>query len=233
MERAAVLMVPSTGTADDLLAAGAPASRVEVVEEGSDHLPAPDRTGATELLERLSVDDGYVLSVSTLEPRKNLARLVRAFGAARARLPAGTQLVIVGPIGWGDSGLPAPAPDSGVVLAGHVGDAVLAALYARALVVAYVPLREGFGLPALEAMNAGAPVVASPVPSAGGATLEVEPTSIDSIAEGIVEAATNAGRREHLVGAGRRRARASTWRRAAQHHAELWQEMHEGRRVRP
>ncbi|MDQ6928040.1 MAG: glycosyltransferase, partial [Actinomycetota bacterium] len=87
IERAAVLMVPSTDTADDLLAAGAAAARVEVVQEGSDHLPAPDHDGATELLQRLSVDAEYVLTVSTLEPRKNLRRLVAAFASARAALP--------------------------------------------------------------------------------------------------------------------------------------------------
>jgi glycosyltransferase involved in cell wall biosynthesis len=222
-------MVPSTETADDVLAAGAPGSRVEVVEEGCDHLPAPDPVAAAELLARLAVDGEYVLSVSTLEPRKNLSRLVAAFAAARTRLPTGTRLVIVGPTGWGDSGVGAAAPASGVVLAGHVDNAVLAALYAGALVVAYVPLKEGYGLPVLEAMNAGAPVVASPVPSAGGATLEVDPIDVGSIAVGIVEAATSAGVREHLVGVGHRRAAACTWRRAAQLHAELWHQMHEGR----
>jgi glycosyltransferase involved in cell wall biosynthesis len=229
MVRAAVLMTPSTETADDLLAAGAPAAKVEVVAEGSDHLPAPDTEGAARLLRALSVADNYVLTVSTLEPRKNLARLIAAFGSARNQLGDSWRLVVVGPTGWGDSGIPPPTAASGVVLAGHVSDPVLAGLYAGAGLVIYVPLKEGFGLPVLEAMKAGAPVVASPVPSAGDATLQVDPNNVESIAKAIVEGATDVGVREHLVSAGHERAAGLTWRRAAERHVELWRGMYDGR----
>lgn len=247
--RAATLTAPSTETADDLLRAGAAASRVEVVEEGSDHLPPPDHDAATELLRRLGIDGDYLLTVSTLEPRKNLARLVAAYQSVSSRLPAPWPLVVVGPTGWGNSGIPAepatpgpvlgsvdhttrsqPFPDSRILAAGHVSSAVLAALYARARLLAYVPLKEGFGLPVLEAMRAGAPVVASPVPSAGGATFEVDPTNVDSIAEGLVEVATDDGLRRHLIQAGHQRAGALTWARAAERHVELWGDMDAGRR---
>ncbi|MFN2608183.1 MAG: glycosyltransferase family 4 protein [Acidimicrobiales bacterium] len=219
LDRASLLVAPSTATADDLVAAGAPAARVEVVAEGSDHLPPPDPAAAAALLAGLGVEGPYLLSVSTLEPRKNLRRLVAAYRRARPRLPEPWPLVVVGPAGWGDGGRP---EGEGVALAGWVDDATLAALYQEARAVAYVPLVEGFGLPALEAMAAGAPVVASPMPSTGGAALEVDPTDEAAMADALVRAATDDDARRSLVAAGAARAAGLTWAAAARRHAELW-----------
>ncbi|MGI8808693.1 MAG: glycosyltransferase family 4 protein [Acidimicrobiales bacterium] len=209
------LIVPSTPVADDLLAAGAAANRVQVIEEGCDHLSPPDDAGATSLLARLGVAGEFLLTVSTLEPRKNLPRLLAAYDSVRDGLPP---LVVVGPTGWG----PAVRPGAGVVLAGAVSGGVLTALYSRARVLAYVPLREGFGLPVVEAMACGVPVVASPVPSAGGAALEVDPFDVDAIAAALVGANTDEARRADLVAAGRARAVGLTWAAAARRHVEVW-----------
>jgi glycosyltransferase involved in cell wall biosynthesis len=217
--RASVLMAPSSTTADDLVAAGADAGRVEVVEEGADHLPPPDHPSADALLHELGVEGPYLLTVSTLEPRKNLARLVAAYGQAWARLPEPWPLVVVGPAGWGPE---APLAADGVVPAGSVGAATLAALYAGARVVAYVPLVEGFGLPPVEAMAVGVPVVASPLPSTGGAALEVDPLDTSAIADALVRAAADEGTRSALVEAGTHRAAALTWEAAARRHHEIW-----------
>ena len=218
LTRARLLIVPSATVADDLLAAGAPPARVEVVEEGCDHLAAPDDGAAGALLAGLGVTGDFLLTVSTLEPRKNLPRLLAAYGTVRDRLPP---LVVVGPAGWG----PEVAPGPGVVLAGLVTGGTLTALYRRARVVAYVPLREGFGLPVVEAMSCGAPVVASAVPSAGGAALEVDPFDVDAIAGALVRAATDGALRAELVAAGQARAGGLTWERAAEAHLRLWKEM--------
>jgi glycosyltransferase involved in cell wall biosynthesis len=219
--RAGLLIVPSATVADDLLAAGAPSAGVEVVEEGCDHLAPPDDAGAGALLARLGVAGEFLLTVSTLEPRKNLPRLVAAYDQARHRLPEPWPLVVVGPAGWG----PAVRPREGVLLAGRASGGALTALYHRARLMAYVPLREGFGLPVVEAMSCGVPVVASPVPSAGGAALEVDPFDIDAMAAALVAAATDDGRRAELVAAGRARAAGLTWAATARRHVELWTTM--------
>jgi glycosyltransferase involved in cell wall biosynthesis len=231
LDRASLFVVPSRTTADALVESGASAARVEVVDEGSDHLPAPDPVGAGAVLAGLGVMGPFLLSVGTLEPRKNLSRLVAAYRIARRRLPEPWPLVVVGPQGWGrgpahDDGDTtdhhATDGDDGVVLAGWVDDAVLASLYRQARVVAYVPLLEGFGLPALEAMAAGTPVVASPMPSLGGAALEVDPCDVGAIADALVVAATDDAVRSVLVAAGDRRAASLTWEAAARAHVDLW-----------
>lgn len=218
LARARLLLVPSATVADDLLAAGAPADRVEVVEEGCDHLAPPDDAAAGALLADLGVTGDILLTVSTLEPRKNLPRLLAAYDSVRDRLPP---LVVVGPAGWG----PELRPGPGVVLAGSVTGGALAGLYGRARVMAYVPLLEGFGLPVVEAMSCGAPVVASAVPSAGGAALQVDPLDTDAIARGLVRATTDDALRAELIAAGRARAGSLTWDAAARRHVQLWKMM--------
>ena len=111
------------------------------------------------------------------------------------------------------------------MLAGPVGGGTLTALYSRARLLAYVPLREGFGLPVVEAMSCGAPVVASAVPAAGGATVEVDPLDVDAIAAALVLVATDEGQRAELVAAGRARATGLTWATTARRHVELWATM--------
>lgn len=216
--RSSVLMVSARATADDLLAAGVESGRIELVPHGGDHLPPPDEAAAGAELARLGVEGEFILTVSTLEPRKNLARLSDAFIMARRSLPEPWPLVVVGPRGWGQRLQPPP----GVLLAGSVPEAVLSGLYARARLVAFVPLHEGFGLPALEAMNAGVPVVASAVPSVGDAALIVDPTDPQDMARGLVEAATDDARRAELVAAGRSRAGQLTWAASARRHLEVW-----------
>src|SRR5581483_10508727 len=220
LRRCAAVIVPSERTAGALRSASLPpAGPVHVIEHGCDHLPAPDDDRAAEVLARLDVAGPYLLSVSTLEPRKNLARLVEAYQRARPRLPGRWPLVVVGPSGWGE-GLP---PAEGVVPAGAVDAPVLAAFYGRARCVAYVPLVEGFGLPAVEAMALGAPVVASPMPSTAGAALEVDPRDIDAIASALVAAAIDGADRAELLERGAKRAAELSWSASAGRHMTVWE----------
>jgi alpha-1,3-rhamnosyl/mannosyltransferase len=223
-------VVPSAAVADELVAAGAPRAAVVVIPWGGDHLPAPDRSGARGALARAGVVGPYLLSVSTQEPRKNLARLADAYALARGRLPQPWPLVVVGPRGWGGAEL-TDAPPLGVVPLGAVGDAVLAGLYAGARAFVYVPLTEGFGLPPLEAMGQGVPVVASEtVPSVGGASGArsawcVDPLDVAAIADGLVRVCTDEALRAELVGNGDARARSRTWRSVARDHRALWRSL--------
>lgn len=233
LRRADALGVPSLPVAEALAAAGATVP-VAVLPPGVDHLPPPDRPAADLLLRRLGVSGPFLLSVGTLEPRKNLRQLFSAYAEARSSLPEPWPLVVVGPTGWGaDAG---PAVDEsgrtpvGVVMAGSVADGVLAALYERARVLAYVPLVEGYGIPPLEAMTFGTPVVASRgVPSVqaddGPAALIVDAGSAQSIAQGIVEVATDGPRRDDLRQRGLALAGTRTWRKAARGHVELWRSL--------
>ncbi len=180
-----------------------PAERIRVVQNGVDDLFTPD--GPAE-------EGEYVLAVATLEPRKNLARAVEA-----AKL-AGVELRVVGARGWGDVDVPG--------WVGEVPDAELAALYRGARSVLYPSLYEGFGLPVLEAMACGTPVVTSRGTAmeevAGGAAVLVDPLDASAIAEGLAE---GAARRDELVPLGLARARGFTWARSADEVEALWKEL--------
>jgi glycosyltransferase involved in cell wall biosynthesis len=204
------IVAVSEFTKDELVElTGVPAERVEVVPNGVDPLfgPRPEGAPSYSLLQ-----GEYVLAVATLEPRKNLARVVEA-----ARL-AGVELRVVGARGWGGVDVPG--------WVGEIPDAELAALYRGARCVVYASLYEGFGLPVLEAMASGTPVVTSRGTAteevAGGAAVLVDPLDVTSIADGIAEAQA---RRDELVPLGRRRAGEFTWARAADAVEALWRRL--------
>jgi glycosyltransferase involved in cell wall biosynthesis len=232
LRRADRFIVPADVVAADLHDAGAPSEAITVIPMGGDHLPPPDLQAGAALLARLGVGDRpFLLSVGTLEPRKNLVRLTEAFGKIRDSLPEPWPLVVVGPAGWGERLPPSP----GVVLAGMVTPGELSALYSMARLLAYVPLIEGFGLPPVEAMVLGAPVVASPLPSTGDAAFEVDPRDTDAIAEGLLTVATDPAVRERLQEAGQRRVADFRWTSIAGRHVDVWRQaadLREGRRGR-
>jgi glycosyltransferase involved in cell wall biosynthesis len=208
------------------------ADRLTVVPSGADHLPAPDDAAAESLLRKVGVNGPFLLTVSTLEPRKNLHRLVQAFGRVRASLPEPWPLVIVGPTGWGP-GPADPSPADRVVFTGSVSDPVLSGLYRRARAFAYVPLTEGYGFPPLEAMHAGVPtVVSEQVPSVhdlgepGPAPARlVDPLDVEGIAEGLATVLTDEALRAELARRGTAHAAIRTWHGTARAHVELWRSL--------
>jgi glycosyltransferase involved in cell wall biosynthesis len=231
-EGGAALVVPSRLVATDLEAFGVDAGRITVVRGGADHLPDPDPAATDELLGRLGVSGEFLLSVGTLEPRKNVDRLVRAFHRVRPSLPAPWPLVIVGPAGWGPEPSTRQETD-GIVFTGSVSGPVLAELYRRARAFAYVPLTEGYGLPPLEAMRVGTPsVVADEVPSVHDLGEEgpapariVDPLDVDDIAAGLAAVLTDDALRADLAARGSAHALTRTWGTAAREHIALWKSL--------
>jgi glycosyltransferase involved in cell wall biosynthesis len=225
----AALVVPSQLVAADLASLGVDMGRITVVPGGADHLPAPDLAAVDALLQRVGVSGEFLLTVGTLEPRKNVDRLVQAFGRARRSLPGPWQLVIVGPAGWGPEPVRPPAGD-GVVFTGALPDPVLAGLYRRARAFAYVPLTEGYGLPPLEAMLVGTPtLVADEVPSVHdlhgpepAPARIVDPLDVADIAAGISAVLTDDALRADLSTRGADFALTRTWHTAARQHIALW-----------
>jgi glycosyltransferase involved in cell wall biosynthesis len=161
----------------------------------------------------------YVLAVGTLEPRKNLEQLITAWAAVPADARGDRVLALVGPRGWDDAPILASARAAGAQLLGRVSDEELRALYAGAEAFAYPSLYEGFGLPVLEAMAAGTPVVTSNVSSlpevAGDAALLVDPTDAAAIAAALESVLTDRAQADELRERGRARAAAFSWERTA------------------
>jgi glycosyltransferase involved in cell wall biosynthesis len=224
-ERADLVLCSSHATLDDCADAGLSPDRLRHVPLGID-APAPLTEAAIEAARRRhGLPEHYLLFVGTLEPRKNLPRLVEA----HATLPAAPVLAIAGPNGWGSSGGGAGTPvadPARVRLLGFVPEADKQALYSGAAAVCYPSIREGFGLPVLEAMARGAPVVTSrgtaTEEAAGGAAVLVDPLDIGDIARGIEEALGRAG---ELAARGPIRAAQCTWAATAAATAAAYREV--------
>jgi glycosyltransferase involved in cell wall biosynthesis len=224
LQSAAAVLVPSEATRRDLIKCYSLEdldSKIAIVPEGvrtdghAGHLPQ-------------GLEPGFILSVGTIEPRKNYPRLLAAYRrlrresvpvivGGRAGVP---ELVIAGRPGWayGDT-LKRIKAEPGVRYLGHVDDETLTALYRSAAVLAFPSLYEGFGLPLLEAMANGLPAVAGNAGAlpelAAGAAVLVDPEDVSSIAGGLERVLADAALRAELSAAGKRRAAEFTWERAA------------------
>lgn len=182
---------------------------------------------------RLGVGDEFLLAVGTIEPRKNLAVLVRAFEEVMlARPDSKLQLVIVGGSGWLTGPLlkaitNSPAR-SRILLSDYLGDDDLRALYASCRAFIYPSIYEGFGLPPLEAMACGAPVIVSRISAltetTGGVAWSFEPSNVRELTERIFALLDDEDARQSLSDSGQRRAAEFSWEKTARLTWQVYEE---------
>jgi glycosyltransferase involved in cell wall biosynthesis len=230
IQRADFIIADSENTRNDLVVLlGVQPSSIAVVPGGVEARFAPVTDAEQLQLARRHLGVGeapFVLAIGVLEPRKNLNHLMDAFFALKQRgnVPADLRLVLAGGKGWLFDGIfehhaASPIRDE-ILLPGFVPEELLPAVYSAAEVLAFPSLYEGFGLPILEAMACGTPVVASRASClpevAEGAALMIDPTSVDALTESLEQLLTDDTLRARLVKGGRQRASEYSWQRAAE-----------------
>ena len=230
----------SHATAQDAIAgAGAAPDRVRVVYEAPFPRPAPLPEHGLEVRHRLGVECPYALYVGTLQPRKNLVRLIAAYG--RIAQDVAFDLVLAGGAGWLsreilDAARHSPAATR-IHLPGYVPDPELAALLAGAQMFCFPSLYEGFGLPILEAQQQGVPVMTargSSLPEVGGdAALYVDPTDVEAIAQAMLRLSRDEELRRQLIDAGHANVRRFSWTKAAAETLAVLEEAAKTRRITP
>jgi len=228
VQRGAVVHTLSSSVAVEIAARfDVPSDRLVVIPPGVEPVAGDASHGR-----RVAGTASYVLALGTIEPRKNLPRLVEAFDAVAAVEPD-LRLVVVGPDGWGlerfEAAVRQARAADRIVRLGYVSADTRADLTAGATVLAYPSLDEGFGLPPLEAMASGVPVVASNAAVLrdvlGDAALLVDPTDVPALGAALLEAVSDDSLRARLAAAGPVRAAAYPWSRAARSFVELYERL--------
>ena len=236
--RAARILSLSEHTRCDIMETyGIEAERIKAIPLAAPKHFAPvhDNRELQRVRHNYGIDGDYILSVGSIQPRKNLARLIKAYASLRgghsaAKLP---KLVLVGKCAWLYDQTLRALEESGVkdsvVLTGYVPEADLPALYTGALCFVYPSYFEGFGLPPLEAMKCGVPVIVGNRTSlpevVGDAALAVDPFDTDAIAEAIKLLISNSRLREELSVKGQKRAAAFDWQETARKTLSVYEEV--------
>ena len=234
--RADVVVAVSHSTKADLVQLlGVNEDKVVVGKEGvgDDFSPVTDEVLLQQARATYVGADPFILNVGTLEPRKNQARLIQAYHQLIQENGIPHRLAIVGRRGWLYENVFAMVErlqlKERVLFLGHVPDQDLPALYSLADIFVYPSLYEGFGMPPLEAMACGTPVVASNVSSLpevlGDAALLVDPTNVTELAQAMFQALTDQATRQALIAKGFERAKKFTWVEAAQQMLGLYHQV--------
>jgi alpha-1,3-rhamnosyl/mannosyltransferase len=211
--------------------------RLEIAEEKVVAIPLAPQPGFTpaspqvvlEVRKRLGIEEEFLLFTGTIEPRKNLVTLIRAFEEVIRATNLRPQLVVAGKLGWKTNELKSQLENSlareRIKLIGYASDADLRALYSSCRAFVYPSIYEGFGLPPLEAMACGAPVIASAVPSVTPSVARViSATDVHALARSIVDLLSDARARESLSRAGLDHAARFSWERTAKRTREVYEE---------
>lgn len=206
-----------------------PRSRVEVIYPAASELFTPkiDKQKTDKVLKKYQLKSGYFLSVATLEPRKNLQFLINNYLETNLSQP----LVLVGGEGWKSQelkDLAAKYPNK-IILTGFVDNDDLLIIYQQALALVYPSLYEGFGIPVLEAMSCGVPVITSNVsslPEAGGdAALYIDPINDRELQRALIKMANNKKLRDSLIKKGLKQSKKFSWNFSAQKLKHSYQEL--------
>jgi glycosyltransferase involved in cell wall biosynthesis len=236
----AIIAISACTRRDAMHFYGVPGQKIHVIYEAADprFRPVEDQAYLAEVRQRYALPERFILYVGTIEPRKNLPVLFQAFKAAGAAL-AGCRLVVCGKKGWLYDETFASLQTLGitdrVLFTGFVPDADLPGLYTLAEALALPSRYEGFGLPVLEAMGCGTPVVCSNASSlpeiAGDAALLLPPDDVRGWAGALARVASDGGLRAELRARGLRQAATFTWARAAQETRAVYREVYHARRA--
>lgn len=236
-KRADLIVAVSKATAGDVInLLDVPEEKVVVVHPGTTSFPRAAPDDISRMKAKFNIGGEYILFVSRLDPRKNLARLFKAFDLSG--LYNDLELLFVGPKGWRMEEIfktwrSVKCRDR-IRWLDYVTDTDLACLYSGANFFVFPSVAEGFGLPILEAMSVGCPVLTSNVSSmpevAGEAALYIDPYDIDSIADGLRRLAGDSGLRQRLSESGSRRAEMFTWEKMADNMINAYGRAYEIRR---
>ncbi len=229
---AAIITVSESAKRDIVRLYGIDAGRVHVIHEAASPAfrPVHDKQELARVRRRYKLADRIVLYVGTIEPRKNLPRLIDAFAARSRAGELDHQLVCVGPYGWLSRDLTAVIERSGVAdriaFTGYVPFDDLPVFYSLAEMFVFPSLHEGFGLPVIEAMACGVPVVTARASSmteiAGDAVAQIDPLDTNSIGDVMARLAANPAERERLARLGYERAQHFSWQRAARQTLDIY-----------
>ena len=236
VEKADAVIAISKSTGDDILTTyDVEKNNVHVVYPGTTGFMNQDVKNRTKTVSaKYSISRDYILYVGTLQPRKNIIRLIEAFQKIKLSNYQinnnNLQLVIVGKKGWLYDDIFQKVKDAGlekdVVFTGFVPDEELPLLYEHATCFCLPSLHEGFGFPVLEAMKYGCPVICSNMSSlpevAGDAGVLVNPESVDDIARGLlIVISLTSGQRKQMIEKGKKQAAKFTWEKAAKQTIEI------------
>jgi glycosyltransferase involved in cell wall biosynthesis len=233
-QRATTVVCVSAYTADRLRALVAPTGDIAIIHHGVDHdrfTVAGDEAKDLAALAEHGIEPPYIAFASTIEPRKNVPTLVHAFAKVAATRPD-LRLVLAGSDGWGArearEAIAASGVATRVLRPGYLDNETFAAFFRRAEVVAYPSLEEGFGLPALEGLACGAPVVTSQSSAlaevVGDAALLVPPGNATALADALRRVLDDSTLSDRLRAAGPVRAATFTWQACVDHHVEAYKQ---------
>ncbi len=230
------IIAVSESTKKDLVRLfGMPEDKITVVYEGTNELfkPAKDAGLLERIREKYGLPEKYILYVGILEPRKNISALIRAYGLMKDSREVEHKLVIVGNKGWMCDEIFKTVQslrlEDEVIFTGYIADKELPLVYNSAELFVYPSTYEGFGLPPLEAMACGVPVITSNISSlpevTGDAAILINPDNADELSAAMAKVISSSSLRESMINKGFERVKMFSWKKAAEETLEVYKDI--------